>query len=181
MRFLVIDTESGGLDPLRNALLEIGAVVVDESLNEIASFEALVAPAVGMTVEKTALDINHIDLAEVEKYGPSENQALHAFRDFVERYQPYPGPFILAGWNVALDIAMLKAALERQCCSWWPFSHKTLDIQAIWAFCQNWDFGGLKNASKKVRGIGVEHRALPDARLSLDILRALKNVIGSVS
>ncbi|MDO8473000.1 MAG: 3'-5' exonuclease [Dehalococcoidia bacterium] len=170
MHLLVLDTETGGLDPATDALLEIGALLVDRSLEKVGEFDLLVRPWPGLRVLKESLDINGLNPAELESCGAREDEALGRLKDFLARPLAQ-GPVILAGWNISFDQMFLQAAFKRHRMDW-PLGHRTLDIQSVWAFCHGWDFSGLTSACQALFGSVVpRHRALSDAQVTLDVLK----------
>lgn len=171
MRLLIVDTETGGRDPQRHALLEVAALVVDGELQELGRFHSLVIPWPGLVIEPESLKLTGVDLQEVGRQGLAEGEALRRLLAFAAEYADGDGMPTLSGWNVAFDEGFLRAAAARHGLEW-PFSHKLLDIQSVWAFRQRWDFRGLTSAAMTLWGRAPSHRALPDALLALDILRA---------
>jgi len=172
MRLLVVDTETGGIHSDTDALLEIGAVVVDEELTELGTFETLVHPFPGLVVDHESIAVTSLDLRAIREKGLPEKEAITSFLQFSIQSSDRDGPPVLSGWNVSFDAAFLKAAFLRHGVQW-PFGHRTLDVQSIWAFRQRWDFSGLQNACATVLGKTPPHRALPDALITVEVLRKL--------
>lgn len=169
MHLVVLDTETGGLDSATDALLEIGALLVDSSLEKAGELDLLIRPWPGLRVLKESLDINGLDPADLESRGLLEHEALARLRAFVS-LPLTQGPVILAGWNISFDQSFLQAAFKRHNMPW-PFGHRTLDIQSVWAYCHNWDFSGLTAACQSLFGSVPRHRALSDAQVTLDVLK----------
>ncbi len=174
MHLLVIDTETSGLDPACNALIEIGAVLVSPSLEEVGRFQILVQPCPYLQIDPESLCISGLSLAELGTKGVPEVDAIAGLSEFV-RYPLEGGPVVLAGWNISFDQAFLMAAFRRVQIQW-PFGHRSLDIQSVWAYANDWDFGGLTKASQKLFGGGPPHRAMPDALLTLEVLKRCSRV-----
>ena len=125
-KVLVIDVETTGLDPQKHACIEIGAVLLDESLNPIDEFSSLLAPWEGAEIVKESMAVNKISQKELSAAKGFES-VLQEFHQQFGTGMPLPW---LAGWNVWFDIAFLqnhyrKAQLK------WPFSFKSLDIQSL--------------------------------------------------
>lgn len=56
---LLVDTETSGLDPERNAILEVGAIALDDSLAPVGDpLEFTVRPRTGDEIEAEALRVN---------------------------------------------------------------------------------------------------------------------------
>lgn len=177
MHLLVVDTETGGLEPAADALLEIGALLVNSNLEELGRFDLLVRPWPGLGMREDSLAVNGLKPADLEMLGAPEHEALQSLLDFTA--QPLgKGPVILAGWNVSFDQAFLREAFRRHRLRW-PFGHRSLDIQSVWAFCHGWDFSGLTNASTLLFGATPQHRALSDALVTLEILKKCGACLGT--
>jgi ribonuclease T len=116
---VVIDIETSGFDPLRNALLEIAAVIpaMDEtgrlSIMEIHS--AHVQPFPGARLDESALAFNKIDPYHPFRFALEEKEALekifHPVRAAVKRSGCTRA--ILVGHNPAFDMGFLNAAVTR--------------------------------------------------------------------
>lgn len=116
---VVIDIETSGFDPLRNALLEIAAVIpaMDDngrlSIQEIHS--AHVVPFPGAKLEESALAFNKIDPFHPFRFAVDEKAALekifHPVRAAVKRNGCTRA--ILVGHNPAFDLSFLNAAVAR--------------------------------------------------------------------
>ena len=116
---VIIDIETSGFDPLRNALLEIAAVipVMDErgrlSIEELHS--AHVNPFPGAKLEESALAFNKIDPFHPFRFALDEKEALE------KMFQPVRAAIkrnactkaILVGHNAAFDLSFLNAAVAR--------------------------------------------------------------------
>jgi ribonuclease T len=116
---VVIDIETSGFDPLRNAMLEIAAVIpeMDEygrlSIQEIHS--AHVMPFPGARLDESALAFNKIDPYHPFRFALDEKEALEKIfqpvRAAVKRHGCTRA--ILVGHNPAFDISFLNAAVAR--------------------------------------------------------------------
>lgn len=175
---IVIDTETGGLDPDRNALLAIAAV--DGRTEEC--FHRWVKPAPGWRVEPEALEVIGVDLRAVETMGMPEGQALADLTEWL-RYRPMG--VTVAGHHVAFDVGFLKAAYGRYGMPY-PFSHRTLDLRgAAWLAWERGDIvlpergaGPDFSLDGILSALGLErsadgHCAKEDAELTLEAFRVL--------
>ena len=123
-RLIVLDTETGGLDPERHALLSLAAV--DSETGE--AFVAIIRPAAELLVETEALAKNGFTHEFLEKNGRPEREVLADFALWLaaRRFS------LLAGCNVAFDRDFLRAAFARHCISC-PLPHRIVDLQtAAW-------------------------------------------------
>ncbi len=127
-RLLIIDTETGGLDPRKNAILEVAGVVWERNPGQagriLGKFRYAVDDPKGIC-EPRALEINGIDLATHKGMAPEVVVAL--IEDFIQQIylDDYDGAFhllmnprvggcpcidkiVLGGHNVAFDVGFLK-------------------------------------------------------------------------
>lgn len=115
----VVDVETGGFDPERDALLEIAVVVVemDEEgwLRPGEASNVHVEPFPGARIDPRALEVNGIDPDQPLRGALPEREALarifQPVRQAVRRYQCQRA--ILVGHNASFDLAFLNAAVRR--------------------------------------------------------------------
>lgn len=116
---VVVDIETSGFDPQKNALLEIAAVItkMDEkgrlSISEVHSSH--VKPFPGAKLDQSALAFNGIDPYHPFRLALEEMEALRKIFQPVRAAVKGNGCIraILVGHNPAFDIAFLNAAVER--------------------------------------------------------------------
>jgi DNA polymerase-3 subunit epsilon len=102
VRFVVLDSETTGLDSRRDRIITIGAVAVED--NEIRlddSFEALLKVA----VNTSAVTVHGITREESAR-GMDEPEAL-------ERFLAYLRDGVIVGHHIAHDVECFNVALER--------------------------------------------------------------------
>jgi DNA polymerase III epsilon subunit-like protein len=75
MSKIVVDLETGGLDPAIHAILSIGAIALDDNLSEVGRMYTLVKDF-RKAVTREALKINGISMLSVDKHGVEIAQAL---------------------------------------------------------------------------------------------------------
>lgn len=130
MRFLVVDTETGGLDPDRHSLLQVGAVWLEVGGKLGEQFNVNITRS-DYVVTSEALAVNKIDLSKHQ--GMDVWQAYEAFVKFLDLPDcrcKKQEKIILAGNNVHFDAAFLKCWLD----PWFsemPFSHRYLDLTSL--------------------------------------------------
>lgn len=116
---VVVDIETSGFDPVRNAMLEIAAVIpaMDESgrLSIEETHAAHVAPFPGAKLEESALAFNKIDPFHPFRFAVEEKDALEKIFQPVRLAIKRNGctRAILVGHNPAFDISFLNAAVNR--------------------------------------------------------------------
>ena len=104
MRFIVLDVESSGLDPFRDRLLSIGAVVVsDGGIRVGEAFEIILrqdTPSAGHNILIHGID------GTTQMGGRDPRAALLAFLE-------YAGRAPLVGYHVDFDRVMIERAMRR--------------------------------------------------------------------
>lgn len=178
---LVIDTETGGLDPDRDSLLSLAAVVWREG-QLVADTQIFVnEPEPRITPDSIA--VHGIDPTWLQAHGHSPCQAVQEFERFVHAHFSRfdRGDVLLAGHNVAFDVAFLKR-LYRLAGVHYPafYSHRLLDTAALGLFFilsghlpsgvakSDELFGYFQIAFGRNR----RHSALGDARATAELINA---------
>ena len=105
--WFVIDVETGGLDPQRHAILSLGVVALDTASGHTETLELLISDPHGEVTEE-AIRKNRLDPAQVRRTGLSPEEAVRRLEDFLLPHLPTGQKAILAGHNVAFDIAFLR-------------------------------------------------------------------------
>lgn len=102
LRFVVLDTETTGLDPRRDRLITIGAVAVRADQILLAdSFEAMLK----LAYNSSSVTVHGITRDEARD-GLDEPEAL-------EQFLPYLRDGVIVGHHILHDIETLNAACER--------------------------------------------------------------------
>jgi CRISPR-associated protein Cas2 len=104
-KLCVIDTETGGLDPLHNAIISLAAVVLEEG-KPVAQLSILIADPSG-TFEEQALKVNGFKKDEVLAQGVTPARAVALLTEFYQKNK-MPARITLVGHNVAFDIGFLR-------------------------------------------------------------------------
>lgn len=190
-RLVVFDLETTGTDPARDLVVQVGAVVLDESLEEKDSFEVKVRiDEAGERAGAAALRLNSFDPGLWEKEAVSEASAAKRFAAFLKEHATLRRegkrgkPFFvaeLAAYNAPFDLSFLKAWYERLNL-FLPASYHALCImqRAKWHFLEaprskppsDWKLGTV--SSHLGVPLGDEaHDALADARATARVYKAL--------
>jgi DNA polymerase III subunit epsilon len=181
IRILVLDTETGGLDPSTDALLSIG--LVDFQDGEVLRTEEILVDPEGLACNPKALAVNQIDLDVHCGYSVTRAEAAERIRDFCA---PMGRP-IIAGHNVQFDIGFIRKlfapdVLRR------TVSHRVLDTMQVLCFLGHAglippDIAKLDQAMAHF-GITMpadkRHTALGDALVTAELYRRLLNTIAGV-
>ncbi len=116
---VAVDVETGGIDPDRNALLEISAVLFavgdDGQLAPSEHVWLHVLPFKGAVIEEDALRINRIKPDHPLRPAVPEREALRRVFRVVRRELKATGcsRAILVGHNAHFDLAVVNAAIQR--------------------------------------------------------------------
>lgn len=191
-RVLVIDTETGGLDPLRFSILAIGAVVWDDGV-VVATSDRYVRED-EIVVEPVAMSINRIDIATLSNHGVSPAQAVADLRCFVMAHFPEHYPELgepgatdsrrlrLAGHNVEFDVGFLKRLYRLAGADFHAdFSHRVIDTTSVIAALVLAGKAPARLGSTDEVfghfGVGIaahlRHNALEDAKATAELLTRL--------
>ncbi len=180
---VIIDVETGGFDPDRDALLEIAAVTIrmddDGLIHRHETFAFEIEPFEGANIEKAALDFTGIDLDDPERMAEPELMALTDMMQAVRRAVKQNGctRAIVVGHNAHFDLNFLNAAIVRcdiKRSPFHPFSVFDTATLAGLAF-------GQTVLAKACRTAGLEfsnssaHSAAYDAELTADLFCAIVN------
>ncbi len=119
-RFIVLSTETSGLNPSKDVILSIGAVaVIDNSIVVNDSFEIVL-------LQYKYLHDNGLSnefIIESKQPKLSEPEAIKAFIEYI-------GNGILVGHRIHFDIEMLNEALEKMDCG--RIKNEALDVEVMY-------------------------------------------------
>ena len=159
---VVLDTETTGLDPCRDRVIEIGAVRLDARLRVVDRFTTLVDPGGPVPLQIARLTgIADTDLADAPGFAD-------AYVDLLS----FVGDAPIVGQNLDFDLAMLAAAAARRRAR--PPPPAAFDtLSAALVLFPELDRHGLA-ALAGALGLGEPpHRALADAEVTAGLLAAL--------
>lgn len=180
---IIIDTETGGLDPLKYSLLSYAGVVWrDGAIKE--QIEVFVKEPEIVT-EEGAMKINKIDLNMINEKGFNPLLAVQMFEQFINIAIP-EGQIQLAGHNVGFDVNYMKRLYRLADMPFNPrISHRVIDTSSTIHFLS---LAGrippeVKNSSDAFKYLGVEiseekrHTALGDAIATAQVLNKLLEMV----
>jgi len=116
---VVVDVETGGLEPGTDALLELAAVILDvDEQGKIVPVDRVavhVEPFEGARLDPVSMKINGIDIENPLRGAMSEVEALRTFFLPIRRKVKAVGArrAILVGHNAPFDLAFINAAAAR--------------------------------------------------------------------
>lgn len=174
-----VDTETTGLDPEHGNLLEVALIVTSDDLEEVAARSVIVRPIAPLGFDAWR---EHLDPFIQDMHG--KNGLLDDIRagaglrpgvaaEDLHRWALAQGHGFdlkkvpLAGSTVGFDRAWLKKhmpALESL------FSYRSIDVSSITELVRRWA-SAIYEDRPKADPEKIAHRALPDVRESISILR----------
>jgi DNA polymerase III epsilon subunit-like protein len=150
MRYLVFDTETGGLDASVHSLLSLGCVASEDG-QILEALEILVRHE-PYTVSAGGMKVNRIDLVKHHAAALEPGEALRVFDEFCARHFG-SAPITLLGHNIAFDQNFLGAFFKSQGREIEPrFNHRSIDTHALAA--------GLRDAGRLPSDLRLSSGAL---------------------
>ena len=160
--YTVVDTETTGLDPQADRLIEIAAIRVRAG-KETARFETLIKP--GRKLSKAIVDLTGITDDELIN-APEPQDALQQFMDFLK-------DDIIVAHNANFDVNFLYDSMQR--CGMKPLENNFVDTMRL-AKCIRPDLNNYKLATlAKAYRIAQPkaHRALADCETTMAVLQKM--------
>lgn len=107
--FIVFDFETGGVDPRKNAAVEIALQVVDGNTLEFKEkYQSLIKPfSNDLIYTEGAVKVHGITVDQLNREGKEIQTVVKEVSDFITRNTPHTGPKwkpVLVGHNVQFDI-----------------------------------------------------------------------------
>jgi ribonuclease T len=180
---VVVDVETAGFDPSRDALLEIAAVTVmreqEGRWRRDQTSACHVQPFPGANLDQASLEFTGIDPHHPFRLAVPEAQALDRIFTFVREAVKTAGcnRAILVGHNPAFDLAFVKAAAARTRIKHNPFhSFSTFDTVTLAGLAF-----GQTVLSRAVQAAGLAwdsaeaHSAIYDAERTADLFCTVLN------
>ena len=177
-----IDTETTGLDPDHDFLLEIAVVVTRNDLYEVGSFDIVIAPNEGVAAAVSLMDefvesmhtSNRLleDLHGPGAHSPRVADALTA--GAIDRLsQGYPGPFLLGGNSITHDRGFLRVHAPQ---TFARLHYRSIDVSGIEQEMARDGYAAQIAAWREDFTPSNAHRALGDIRDSIRQLAALRAI-----
>jgi oligoribonuclease (3'-5' exoribonuclease) len=170
--FAFLDCEFGGLDPELHDITEIGVIVTDYRLVECAASEWKVIGRPDRITPEAA-EIFGYDPKEWEEHGVPLRRALLELAALL----PKRKTIVPAGQNVRMDVQFLERGY-RSCEIPSPFDYHVVDLATLyysWSLVAGETVPALSLRQAAIHaGLAkgpVAHRALADARLTLETYR----------
>ena len=170
--FAFLDCEFGGLDPELHDITEIGVILTDERLVELGEKEWKVIPRPDRITPEAAAIFGYDEQVWRDE-GVGVRQALTELAEFL----PGNRTVVPAGQNVRMDVMFLERGYK-SCAIAYPFDYHVIDLATLyfsWSLVAGETVSALSLRQAATHaGLAqgkVEHRALADARLTLETFR----------
>lgn len=175
MKLVVIDTETGGLDPDKHSILELSAVVWEDG--EILAQKTTAIGEATLCVTPHAMSLNQIDLRGRCALSPGE--AVDGLESFLDEHFTWRNGLTLAGHNTSFDVAFLKRLFRLANEKHWWFSHRLVDTTSL-IFAATGETMSLYPALERF-GVPVPerlHTSMGDAEATAKLLTKLLQELG---
>lgn len=155
--FVVVDLETTGLDPMRDEIVEIGAVKIKNS-EIVEEYHTLIKPTKSMSrMSERLTGIND----EMLKDAPTFEEVFPGFLEFIK-------DATLVAHNANFDYRFLRSAVKRVLNEEWEFQY--IDTLGLSKALLDMKSYSLDRIAKKLKiGDFRHHRALDDARITAKI------------
>lgn len=170
--FAFMDCEFGGLDPDRHDITEVGIIITDYRLVELSERQWRVKAHPDRISPEAAAIFGYDE--ELWRDAPHVREVLEEIVTMV----PAGKVLVPAGQNVRMDVTFLELAF-RNCGIPYPFDYHVIDLATLfyaWTLVSGTPTKALSlRQAATTAGLlgkeGVAHRALEDARLTLETFR----------
>ena len=183
---VVVDVETAGFDPVKDALLEVAVVFLevnkDGMWSPLETISKHIQPFPGANLDQAALEFTGIDPDHPfrKEIAVSEKEALREIFQTVKRMMKQNGcsRAILVGHNPAFDLSFVNAAASRAGLTRNPFHpFSTFDTATLGGLAY-----GQTVLSRAVKAAGLEweeeeaHSALYDAERTAELFCSIVNL-----
>ncbi len=170
--FAFLDCEFGGLDPELHDITEIGIILTDYRLVELGERQWRVKARPERISEEAAQIFGYDE--KLWASAPPLRQVLQEVVDML----PENRVVVPAGQNVRMDVMFLELGFK-SCKMPYPFDYHVIDLATLfyaWSLVTGEQLAALSlrqaaTAAGLLEGGSVAHRALEDARLTLNCFR----------
>ena len=184
--YLVVDTETGGLDPKSHSILSIAGVAwqANKCLEPLFDFYICEEE---IEVTKRALEVNKIDLEVVKEEGYGCYEAVREIKKALnKRFGDDRKPLTLIGHNIGFDVGFMKRLYNQAGQDYYvDFKDRALDTASILEFFMiAGEINGFRASADvlfKATGVEIEekdrHTAKGDAIATAKAIDALISML----
>lgn len=186
-KYIVLDTETGGLRPKTASLLTAYFAVMSQSGELLGELDLVLKPEADtpFLLSAGAMAVNKIDIAEHSKKAVSYLEGSRLLLEFLQQFAGPKNQLTPVGHNIEFDLGFIYEYLMRQE-GWEHFvSYRKLDTAAVAGFCkysgkippkQSLSLGVLaKHLGIQVNDSNL-HSAKEDAQLTWQVLQSLQKL-----
>lgn len=179
-KFLVIDTETTGLDPLKHGVIQL-ACVVEIDGDVVDEFQSHVKPFPGDLLNAEAMEITGTTREDMETY-PFPNQALLDLRRFLMQYVDPFAPldkFRPMGYNVDFDLKFWEQFFLKNGDNYFYsfVTHRYIDVLRVIQYMDSFGLLAFPDCKLetvcRVLGIDVAYDDMHNALTDVKATRAL--------
>jgi len=185
-----IDTETGGLDPMKHQLIQVAAIATTfDTLEEVDRMEVKLKLELDRTTEE-ALKLNSFDERAWEVEAIASHQARRKFTEFLVKHATTKKmskagrPYYIAeigGQNVAFDIGFVRAWYGQEFLpadAWHGSGHDTMYMARTLALVKGFTYENLKleTLCKHFGVIAPSHDAMDDIAATVALAREMVRI-----
>ena len=175
-KYIVLDTETGGLDEIKNPITEVALSVLDPyTLKEIDSFQCYVKPYNNLKIEADALRASLVSMADINRDGKDAIKVKALLKAIFEKHtipskRKGMGRPILVAQNGEFDLGFLAYLFE-----------KVGPKDDIYNYIQRF-YNDTWNDSKRIYGVekGVKHNLSEIAKRTNTELKSAHGAMNDV-
>ena len=185
---MVFDIETTGLNPEKNAMIEIACCIIDNELNDVFEYESGVMKIYdNREIQQQALQANGISISQIEN-GKEPKQVLEELVNLFKKYSSGRNKPILSGHNIdKFDIPFVANFFSVFNKNFEDFVNTDLTIDTMWwaRLRRNEQTNYKLGTCCEVENIELvnAHRAISDTRANKELvkkyLRCLRSEEGS--
>lgn len=170
LKIAFVDTETTGLYPDTNEVIEMAAVIYDPNTDTVVEeWERKAAPRNIKTASDYALKING--------YAEAPDTYKDPIKDVILEFNDVVAGCVIAGQNIQFDIDFINKYYKEFDIKAGFHRHRKLEISSlVWPVIRESDLSSLSLATL-CEHFGIsnegEHRALPDCRRTLEVYRCV--------
>lgn len=182
-KVLILDTETGGLDPAKHSLLTAAFVAVDLKKGKILDRLYLQIKHETYHVTPRAMEVNKIDLIKHDKEATPVKEAVGKVVDFIQKNFKGTTPARPGGQNYPFDEGFLKVLFTEAGAKFGDFVHYSyLDTLPVLRLMATFDLipeaacrldGARKEFKLPAKKSGQAHHAMTDAEDTINLFAAL--------